>query len=70
MATPPDPVLGPYITNDEWFELKGTDHAHCPCHCENPQPVVSGTTMLCGRCLILDGFQCEMVPCRIDNDCT
>ena len=51
------------MTDAEWYAQNGCQHAHCPEHCEKPQPSLVGDVMCCMRCLVLYGVRSEMVPC-------
>lgn len=46
-----------------WYEERGCAHAHCPRHCDKPQPMLIGGKMYCMRCLTRDGVFSEMIPC-------
>lgn len=51
-----------------WCEANSCTHAHCPCHCEHPQPfLLKDGRLVCGECAIVDGFICNMVPCTPAN---
>lgn len=46
-----------------WCREKKCGHAHCPCHCDHPQPFFHNGKLVCGECAIVEGSLCEMIPC-------
>lgn len=47
----------------DWYRRHGCTHAHCPYHCEHPQPFVYEGRLLCGRCAVKDDEAVDMIPC-------
>ncbi len=47
-----------------WCQERGCTHAHCPRHCEHPQPIrADDGRLFCGRCWFRSGELSEMMPC-------
>jgi hypothetical protein len=54
--------------HEEWYASHNCDHAHCPDHCEHPQPILlADGRLICGRCAIRFHETVEMVPCTVET---
>jgi hypothetical protein len=54
------------VTEREWYERHGCDHAHCPFECEHPQPFMIDGDLVRGRCVIKNSEIVKMIPCTPD----
>lgn len=48
----------------KWYVDNNCDHAHCPHHCEHPQPFLLDGVMVCGRCFFIEKVVTPVEPCN------
>jgi len=63
-----DTLLVHQMSEEEWYQQNGCEHAHCPYDCDHPQPIMDGEKLICASCLHASQGKAfvEMIPCTPD----